>query len=147
MANNMNLNEMLRRMAMAGLGAVTLTVEKSKELADLLIKKGEQAAKDSEATQEQVRDQLARNLKNLADKIHTDIRKAEFEDLLSRMDDLTDEERDIVIDRVNNPVRCAAEDDVDECDEPEACASPSESGDASTDEAETESKQTDECAE
>ena len=36
--------------------------------------------------------------------IHSDIKKAEFEELLNRMDDLTDEERDIVRDRLDNPV-------------------------------------------
>ena len=40
----MDLNETIRRAIMAGLGAVSLTVEKSKDIADVLVKKGEQTA-------------------------------------------------------------------------------------------------------
>ncbi|MBR0463985.1 MAG: hypothetical protein IJJ23_06325 [Clostridia bacterium] len=134
MADNMNLNEMLRRMAMAGLGAVTLTVEKSKELADMLFKKGEKAARESELTPDQVRDQVAEGLKNLADKIHTGIKKAEFEDLLARMDDLTDEERDILRERLDNPVpraeSCAQQPDDAPADHEAACGEGEEDSDS-----------------
>ena len=54
----MDLNETIRRFVMAGVGAVSLTFEKSKDLADALVKKGEETAAENNMSYEQVRDQV-----------------------------------------------------------------------------------------
>ena len=99
----MDLNEVVRRMMMAGLGAVSFTVEKSKELADLLIKKGESTAADSGVSYEKLCDQLAGQLRDFSEKVKADIDKASFEELLSRVDELTDDQRAALLERLTQP--------------------------------------------
>ena len=60
----MDLNETIRRLVMAGVGAVSYTFEKSKDLADTLVKKGEETASENNMSYEQVRDQVVEQLKN-----------------------------------------------------------------------------------
>ena len=55
----MDLNEIVRRFVMAGVGAVSYTFDKSKDLADALVKKGEETAAENNVSYEQVRDQVA----------------------------------------------------------------------------------------
>ena len=88
---------------MAGIGAISFTVEKSKDLTDLLVKKGEETAAARQIDIEQMRDQAGEQVKAFFDKLGSDLRKASFEDLLDRADDLTDEERAILMDRLAHP--------------------------------------------
>ena len=99
----MDLNETVRRMMMAGLGAVSFTVEKSKELAEALIRKGEQTASDKEGDCQKFCDQLAGQLREFSEKVKADIDRASFEELLSRVDDLTDEQRAVLLERLTQP--------------------------------------------
>ena len=121
----MDLNETIRRLVMAGIGAVSYTFEKSKDLADTLVKKGEETAAENNVSYEQVRDQVVEQLKNLSEKIRTDLSKASFDELLERADDLTDEQREILMDRLAHPLKeeapcegkqdCGCEEDKAEC--------------------------------
>ena len=124
----MDLNETIRRAIMAGLGAVSLTVEKSKDIADVLVKKGEQTAAENNISYEQVRDQVAEQVKAFTDKLRADLKKASFDELLERVDDLTDEERAILKDRIDHPLK---EEDTCECAKDGAC----ECGEPAADEA------------
>ena len=101
----MDLNETIRRLVMAGVGAVSYTFEKSKDLADTLVKKGEETAAENNVSYEQVRDQVAEQLKNLSEKIRQDISKASFDELLERCDDLSNEQRAILMDRLAHPLK------------------------------------------
>ncbi|MBR3503151.1 MAG: hypothetical protein IKO07_02775 [Clostridia bacterium] len=101
----MELNETIRRLVMAGIGAVSYTFEKSKDLADTLVKKGEETAAENNVSYEQVRDQLVEQLKNLSEKVRADMSQASFEELLERADDLTDEQREILMDRLLHPLK------------------------------------------
>ena len=71
----MDLNETIRRLVMAGVGAVSYSLEKSKDLADTLVKKGEETAAENNVSYEQVRDQLVEQLKNLSEKVRADMSK------------------------------------------------------------------------
>ncbi len=99
----MDLNEVVRRMMMAGLGAVSFTVEKSRELAELLVKKGEATAADSGVSCEKLCEQLAGQLRDFSEKVKADIDKASFEELLSRVDELTDDQRAALLERLTQP--------------------------------------------
>ncbi len=101
----MDLNETIRRLVMAGVGAVSYTFEKSKDLADTLVKKGEETAAENNVSYDQVRDQVVEQLKNLSEKIRCDISKASFDELLERCDDLTDEQRATLMDRLAHPLK------------------------------------------
>ncbi len=116
----MDLNEVVRRMMMAGLGAVTFTVEKSRELAETLIRKGEASAADTEASCEKLRDQLARQLREFSEKVKADIDRASFDELLSRVDDLTDEQRAALLERLTQP-KDEPTPEADACEEPAGC--------------------------
>ena len=136
----MDLNETIRRAIMAGVGAVSLTVEKSKDIADVLVKKGEQAAAENNISYEQVRDQVTEQVKGFADKLCADIKKASFEELLDRVDDLTDEQRAILKDRIDHPLKedetCACKDEEpcdDKCGCGERCDCDKPEGDAPCD--------------
>ncbi len=110
----MDLNETIRRTIMAGIGALSLTVEKSKDLADTLVKKGEEAAAENNFNY----DQVAEQVKSFTDKLCADLKKASFEELLERVDDLTDEQRAILADRLAHPLK---EDESCACGEDSAC--------------------------
>ena len=116
----MDLNETIRRLVMAGVGAVSYTFEKSKDLADTLVKKGEETAAENNVSYEQVRDQVVEQLKNLSEKIRQDISKASFDELLERCDDLTDEQRAALMDRLAHPLKEEAACDCEEKPEEEA---------------------------
>ena len=137
----MDLNETIRRFVMAGVGAVSLTFEKSKDLADALVKKGEETAAENNVNYEQVRDQVVEQLKNLSEKVRSDLSKASFDELLERADDLTDEQRAILMDRLAHPLKEeepseAAEAPAEECpcaqDEAQASEAPAEQESADT---------------
>ena len=114
----MDLNETIRRFVMAGVGAVSLTFEKSKDLADALVKKGEETAAENNMSYEQVRDQVVEQLKNLSEKVRSDLNKASFDELLERADDLTDEQREILMDRLAHPLK---ENEACDCGEKQGC--------------------------
>ncbi len=101
----MELNETIRRTLMAGLGAISLTVEKSREVADALIKKGETTAAEKNINYEQVRDQLGQQIRTFTEKLRSDLKQASFDELLERADDLTDEQREILMDRLAHPLK------------------------------------------
>ena len=113
----MDINETVRRIVMAGVGAVSLTVEKSRDIYDSLIKKGEEATDRSGVSYDQVKDQLTGQIKDLCDKVKKDLENASFEDLLSRCDDLDDEQRAALIDRLNHPLKEEKPCGGDECAE------------------------------
>ena len=141
----MDLNETIRRLVMAGVGAVSYTFEKSKDLADTLVKKGEETAAENNVSYEQVRDQVAEQLKNLSEKIRADLSKASFDELLERCDDLTDEQRAILMDRLAHPLK--EEDKPCDCEEKpeetacEGCACGETAQDETTDEPEAPAEQ------
>ncbi|MBO4297478.1 MAG: hypothetical protein J5998_01665 [Clostridia bacterium] len=114
----MDLNETIRRAIMAGVGAVSLTVEKSKDIADTLVRKGEEATAGKNVSYEQLRDQVAEQVKAFTEKLSADLKKASFEELLDRVDDLTDEQRAILADRLAHPLK---EDESCACGGEEAC--------------------------
>ena len=142
----MDLNETIRRLVLAGVGAVSYTFEKSKDLADTLVKKGEETAAENNMSYEQVRDQVVDQLKNLSEKIRSDLSKASFDELLERADDLTDEQREILMDRLLHPLKeeeekaCDCEEKPEEsaCDD---CACAEKAQTESTDEPEAPAEQ------
>ena len=128
--NNTNNNEnnngdILRSVMMAGLGAVSFTVEKTKDLISALIKKGEKTAEDNDVSYEEVRDRLTKDLRDIAQKVREEAEKADFEELLNRLDELTDEQRAIARDRIDHPLRCdeTANDACEGCPDPSDCDS------------------------
>ena len=58
-----NFGEELKRVVMAGVGAVAMTAEKSKELIDVLVEKGELTVEQGKAMNEELRRNVLEKLK------------------------------------------------------------------------------------
>jgi len=88
-----NLAGGLRRVAMAGVGAVAVTVDKSKELFDHLAEKGETAAAETHVSCDELQQKLAGQLDAFAQKLKTDHENADFNQLLARCMKLSPEQK------------------------------------------------------
>ncbi len=98
-----NLAEGIRRFAMAGVGAVSMTIEKSKEIIDQLVAKGEVTTSEGQAACEDLQKKMATQLDGFMKNLKANYEKANFESLLEQCDRLSDEQRAIVMDRLNHP--------------------------------------------
>ena len=98
-----NLVEGIRRFAMAGVGAVSMTVEKSKEIIDQLVAKGEVTTAEGQAACEDLQKKMSAQMDGFMKNLKANYEKANFESLLEQCDRLNDEQRAIVIDRLNHP--------------------------------------------
>ena len=88
-----NLAEGLRRFAMAGVGAVSLTIEKSKEIIDQLVARGEMTAAEGQVACDDLQKKLAEQLDAFSQKLKTDYETASFDQLLTRCAKLTPEQK------------------------------------------------------
>lgn len=88
-----NLAEGLRRFAMAGVGAVSVTVDKSKEIFDQLAEKGEAASAGSQETLNEMQSRLAAQLNAFAKKLKAECENASFEQLVEKCLSLPPEQK------------------------------------------------------
>lgn len=84
----MGINEEMRRILLAGIGAVATTAEKSKEIVDALVEKGELTVEQGKAMNEE----LKRNLKDSI-KSSVNITVEKTDDLMTQVESLTPEQR------------------------------------------------------
>lgn len=78
-----NFGEDLKKIFLAGVGAVAMTAEKSKEVIDDLVKKGEITVEQGKVLNEELKRNIAKKLSEprTADKISEDLEKMSAEDL------------------------------------------------------------------
>lgn len=95
-----NLAEGLRRFAMAGVGAVSVTVDKSKEIFDQLAEKGEAASAGSQETLNEMQSRLAAQLDAFAKKLKAECENASFEQLVEKCLSLPPEQKAQLIERL-----------------------------------------------
>ena len=93
-----NLAEGLRRFAMAGVGAVALTVDKSKEIIDKLAERGEASAADGRFACEDLQKKMAEQLAAFTQKLKADYEASSFEQLTARCMKLSPEQKAQLID-------------------------------------------------
>ncbi len=136
-----NLTEGLRKFAFAGMGAFSFTVEKSKELIDQLIARGEVTAAEGSAAREDIQKKLAAQINTFTSKLRADYENASFEHMLEKCASLTSEQKAQLIERLtaepekdSEPAEGSEENEVSS-EEAECEASAEE---ASTEEASTE---------
>lgn len=89
--NRMTLNEGLKSIFLAGVGAVAVTAEKSKEIIDELVKKGELTVEQGKVLNEE----LKRNIKEKVKETVTVqvVEEAPQGDILSQVDNMSREDR------------------------------------------------------
>ena len=78
-----NFGEDLRKLVLAGLGAVAVTAEKSKDVVDQLVKKGELTVEQGKVLNEELKHNVAEKLREpvSTETISKDIEKMDVEDL------------------------------------------------------------------
>ncbi len=95
-----NLAGGIRRFAMAGVGAVSVTIDKSKEIFSQLADKGEAAAANSQACCDELQKKLTEQLDAFTKKLKTDYESASFEQLTAKCMKLTPEQKAILIEKL-----------------------------------------------
>ena len=76
-----NFSEDLKKVLLAGIGAVATTIEKSKDVVDELVKKGELTVEQGKALNEELKHNLAKNTEKSVDQISKDWENINPEDL------------------------------------------------------------------
>lgn len=78
-----NLSEDLKKVFLAGIGVAAVTVEKSKEVIDELVKKGELTVEQGKALNEELKHNLAKKMEKpvSVEKISKDLEEIKPEDL------------------------------------------------------------------
>lgn len=118
-----NLTEGLKRFALAGIGAISLTIDKSKEIIDQLAARGEATASDGQAACDELQKKMSEQLSAFTQKLKADYENASFEQMLARCDRLTPEQKQLLIERLTaEPEQPAGEEPMDDsCGEECAC--------------------------
>lgn len=80
--------EGLRALVLAGIGAAAVTAEKSKEIAELLIQKGELVVEQGRV----INEELKRDVKKAATATEKGARQPDLTDLIKLVDDMTPEQ-------------------------------------------------------
>lgn len=126
-----SLAEGLRRFAMAGVGAVSLTIEKSKEIIDHLVERGEVTAAEGQNACEDLQKKMAAQFDAFSKKLKSDYEAASFEEMLERCDSLNDEQKARLMEKLTTP----SAPEQTETTEPESaqCETPEESDASSSD--------------
>ncbi len=94
---NMNLSDNIKKFLLAGIGAVASTVDKSKEIVDDLVKKGELTVEQGKTLNEELKHTIKTNVEsvkeNVVNVISPDKKESEkVESIISRMDTMTADE-------------------------------------------------------
>lgn len=94
----MDITESLRKLIMAGVGAVSVTAEKSQEVLEQLAKKGEEAIGQGKVLNEQLRHEVKQAIKENVTVVEQ--KPADKDSVLSALDRLTPQERQEVQDKL-----------------------------------------------
>lgn len=78
-----NFNEDLKKVLLAGIGAVAVTAEKSKEVVEQLVKKGELTVEQGKVLNEELKHNLAKKMEKpiSVEKVSKDLEKIDPKDL------------------------------------------------------------------
>lgn len=94
-----NLSDDLKKVLLAGIGAAAVTIEKSKDVIDELVKKGELTVEQGKVLNEELKHNVAEKLREplTVDKISKDLEKVndeELEILKAKIEELQNAKRD-----------------------------------------------------
>ncbi len=91
--NIMELGEGLKKILLAGIGTAAVTAEKSKEILDELVKKGELTVEQGKVLNQELKHNIKSTVKNAADSVkESAARKNEQEELKATISKLTPEQ-------------------------------------------------------
>ena len=92
-----SLAEGIRRFAMAGVGAVAVTVDKSKEIINHLVARGEVSTAEGQAACDDLQKKLSAQLDAFSKKLKADYEASSFDALLKKCDALTPDQKEALI--------------------------------------------------
>jgi len=92
-----NLVGGIRRVAMVGVGAVAVTVDKSREIIDHLAERGEAAAAGSQTACDDLQKKMSAQIDAFSKKVRSDLENSSFESLLKKCGALTPEQKEALI--------------------------------------------------
>ena len=95
-----NLAEGLKRFALAGVGAVSLTIEKSKDVINRLAERGEITAAEGQAACDELQKKMSEQLAAFTAKLRADYENAGFEQLVTKCLALNAEQKAALIERI-----------------------------------------------
>ena len=84
-----NFGDNIKKVILAGIGAVAVTGEKSKELLDEMVKKGELTVEQGKALNEELKHNIKKTMK---DKVNVSVKASSPEDLDTLLDEMTPEQ-------------------------------------------------------
>lgn len=98
-----NLPENIKKMILMGIGAMATTAEKSKEIIDELVKKGEITVEQGKTLNEELKHSIKSNVDNVKDSVevakenitnilHNEKKENPKEDLINQLDSMSKEE-------------------------------------------------------
>lgn len=84
-----NFGDGVKKLILAGIGAVAVTSEKSKEMLDEMVKKGELTVEQGRALNEELRHNIKKTMK---DKVNVSVKASSPEELKDLLDRMTPEQ-------------------------------------------------------
>ncbi|WP_346662284.1 phasin family protein [uncultured Merdimonas sp.] len=84
-----NFGDNIKKVLLAGIGAVAVTGEKSKELLDEMVKKGELTVEQGKALNEELKHNIKKTMK---EKVNVSVKASSPEDLDTLLDEMTPEQ-------------------------------------------------------
>lgn len=93
----MNLESVLKNVVLAGVGAAAVTAEMTKDVADMLVKKGEDAVKQGKVANEELKHAVKKKVRE-----HVTVKVVkEYQDVDSAVEKMTREEREALKEKLD----------------------------------------------
>ena len=92
-----NFGDGMKKILLAGIGAVAVTTEKSKEVLDEMVKKGELTVEQGKALNEELKHNIKKTMK---DKVNVSVKASSPEELDELLDKMTPEQIQALKDRI-----------------------------------------------
>ena len=101
-----NFGDNIKKVILAGIGAVAVTGEKSKELLDEMVKKGELTVEQGKALNEELKHNIKKTMK---DKVNVSVKASSPEDLDTLLGEMTPEQIALFKERIQAKEECKEE--------------------------------------
>ena len=92
-----NFSDNIKKVLLAGIGAVAVTGEKSKELLDEMVKKGELTVEQGKALNEELKHNIKKTMK---EKVNVSVKASSPEELDTLLDEMTTEQLRLLKERI-----------------------------------------------
>lgn len=123
------IGENVKKILLAGIGAVATTSEKSKEILDEMVKKGELTVEQGKVLNEELRHNIKKTMK---EKVKVSVKVSNPEELDELLDKMTPEQIALLKERIQKMDETAAGEEPDETAEAEAADVEAEEAEAGT---------------